>query len=275
MPLGSETFSGDCIHDPYRCDSATMPFQIKPFQNHQSQLNQRSGKKSGRQRRHSANPANPSANPSIGSAATPPDSSQSPSKRTRVGRRSPLGLFFLLLLWSIILGLGLAQAATPFSSPSSPSSLSGTPGARNATTIAQAFEPDPEGLTDPVPPELQLGQALYLENCATCHVALPPAVMPTESWRVILTQPTHYGAQITPPVQPGLQIIWNYVSLYSRPLNQDEPVPYRLRSSRYFRALHPDVEFGDRISVRSCASCHPAAEQFNYRRLSAEWETVP
>jgi hypothetical protein len=239
-----------------------MPFRSKPFQINQSQLNQRSGKKSGR-RIHTTQ-----ANQSIGSAATPPDSPPPPSKRTRVGRRSPLGLFLLLLLWSIILGLGLAQAATPLSSLS-PLSRDTT------TTIAQAFEPDPEGLTDPVPPELQLGQALYLENCATCHVALPPAVMPTESWQVILTQPTHYGAQITPPVQPGLQIIWNYVSVYSRPLKEDEPVPYRLRSSRYFKALHPDVEFGDRVSVRSCVSCHPAAEQFNYRRLTAEWETVP
>lgn len=245
-----------------------MPFQIKPFQIHPSQLNRRLGKnlgrKSGRQIRRDAH-----ATHRASAMATPPDALPPPNKLIRVGRRSPLGLLLFLLLWSIILGLGLAQAVTP------PSSLSSLAGGKNTPAIAQAFEPDPDGLTDPVPPELQLGQELYLENCATCHVALPPAVMPTESWRVILTQPTHYGAQITPPVQPGLQIIWNYISLYSRPLKPDEPVPYRLRSSRYFRALHPDVAFDDRVSVRSCISCHPAAEQFNYRRLAADWQTTP
>lgn len=236
------------------CYRATMSFQ----------LNHRSGKKSDRRQTRTNQPSVASSEQF--------DRSRRSDDRTRLKRRSPLGLFLLLLLWSIILGLGLAQAATPFSSPSSPSSLSGD---KNATTIAQVINPDPEGLIDPVPPELQLGQELYLENCATCHVALPPAVMPTESWREILTQPEHYGAQITPPVQPGLQIIWNYVSVYSRPLKQDEPVPFRLRSSRYFKALHPEVEFADRVTVRSCASCHPAAEQFNYRRLTPDWETAP
>lgn len=174
-------------------------------------------------------------------------------------RRSPLLLFLLLLLWSVILGIGLAQAQT--SAP--------------PATIAQAITPDPAGLVDRVAAEHQLGQELYLENCATCHVGLPPAVLPTESWREILTKPYHYGANITPLTQPSLQIEWNYVSFYSRPLREDEDIPFRLKSSRYFKVLHPKVDFPEPVTVRSCVTCHPAAAQFNYRSLTPAWESAP
>lgn len=200
-------------------------------------------------------------------------------------RRSPLMLFLLLLLWSAILGLGLAQAGTSASVTRSLNSTARLPA--STEIIAQTTEqetdpeadqvadPDPAGLVDPIPEEHRLGQELYLENCATCHVGLPPAVMPTESWREILTKPYHYGAQITPLTQPSLQIAWNYVSLYSRPLKEGEDVPFRLRSSRYFKVLHPKVSFPEPVTVRSCVTCHPAAAQFNYRSLTPEWENAP
>lgn len=177
-------------------------------------------------------------------------------------------LLLLLLLWSVVLGVGLAQARTPTPSQIISQTVS-------QATTAQVTDPDPTGLIDPVSSEHQLGQELYLENCATCHVGLPPGTMPTESWREILTKPYHYGAEITPLTQPSLQIVWNYVSFYSRPLREDEAVPFRLRSSRYFKVLHPKVSFSEPVTVRSCVACHPAAEQFNYRSLTSEWEDAP
>jgi hypothetical protein len=160
-------------------------------------------------------------------------------------RRSPLTLFLLLLLWSAMLGWGLAQAASS------------------------------SGTVDPVAERYQLGQEFYLENCATCHVGLPPAVMPTQTWAALLQDTQHYGVQITPLVQPSLQIVWNYVSTYSRPILQNERTPYRLQQSRYFKALHPKVEFTEPPTVNSCAACHPAAAQFNFRSLTPEWENAP
>lgn len=189
------------------------------------------------------------------------------SSQKLLKRRSPLVLLLLLLFWSVILGMGLAQARLPVSGNGS--------GNSSGETIAQVPNPDPAGLVDPVSEDYQLGQELYLENCASCHVGLPPATMPTESWREILTKPYHYGVDITPLVQPALQIAWNYVSFYSRPLQEDENPPFRLRSSRYFKVLHPKVSFSEPVTVRSCASCHPAAEQFNYRILTPEWEDAP
>lgn len=204
-----------------------------------------------------------------------------PPHRT-LRRRSPLVLFLLLLLWSVILGWGLAQATTA-PQGSQGRAIAPTQALATQALIAQTTAPnsspvtapDQSGLVDIVPAEFQMGQELYLQNCATCHVGLPPAVMPTDSWKKILTQPTHYGVEITPFQSPTLQAVWNYVSTYSRPLKKDEPVPFRLRSSRFFKVLHPDVEFSEPISVNSCVTCHPAAAQFNYRSLTSQWQETP
>jgi len=175
-------------------------------------------------------------------------------------RCRPVILFLLILCWSAVLGWGLAQAQIP--NPPATGSVTGS-----ATGAVET--------TDVVPARYQLGQELYLENCATCHVALPPAVMPSQTWAQILPDSGHYGAQIKPLTEPSLQIVWRYVSTYSRPINQGEQVPYRLRQSRYFKALHPKVEFSQPINLQSCVACHPAAAQFNYRSLTPEWKNAP
>lgn len=161
----------------------------------------------------------------------------------------------LLVFWSILLGWGWAQAQTP----STPTAAS-TP---------------PIGTVDVIPARYQLGQELYLENCATCHVGVPPAVMPSQTWAQILPDPQHYGVQVTPLTDPSLELVWNYISTYSRPILSSEQVPYRLRQSRFFKALHPKVNFPQPITVQSCVTCHPAAAQFNYRSLTPEWQDSP
>jgi hypothetical protein len=165
-------------------------------------------------------------------------------------RRSPflrrfLVVLCLILCWSLPLGWGLARADAPI------------------------------GTVDPVPPNLQLGQEIYLENCASCHVGLPPAVMPLQTWRSLLLETDHYGAVIPAIVDPQRRILWSYLSTFSRPLNQGEEVPFRLRQSRFFKALHPTQKFDPPVSLNSCTTCHPAAAQFDYRSLSPEWNDAP
>jgi mono/diheme cytochrome c family protein len=191
---------------------------------------------------------------------------QSVLRRNRVKsttrRRSPLILLALLLGWSAILGLGLAQAQAPNS-------------IAPVGTTAPVSTAAPIGTVDEVPERYRLGQELYLENCATCHVGLPPAVMPAQTWAQLLPDPQHYGVQITPLTEPSLEFVWSYVSTYSRPTLPGEPTPYRLRQSRYFKALHPKVELPQPASIQSCVTCHPAAAQFNYRSLTPEWQDAP
>jgi Dihaem cytochrome c len=173
-------------------------------------------------------------------------------------RRSPIILFLLLLFWSTILGIGLAQAASPSVDNSNVPSTGAT-----------------VGTVDPVPANLQLGQEVYLENCASCHVGLPPAVLPSQTWQVLIQEAQHYGAIIPTIQEPLRQAAWNYISTYSRPLNKGEEVPFRVEKSRFFKALHPKVNFTEPVTLNSCAICHPASTQFDYRSLSPEWKDSP
>ena len=172
-------------------------------------------------------------------------------------------LLTAVLLGCLGLGWGLAQVtqAQPLAQPAGPPAL--------------PVPTDPTGTVDPVSSSYRLGQRLYLENCATCHVGLPPAVMPSQTWADLLPDSQHYGVTLQPLVEPTLEIVWKYASTYSRPVLKDERTPYRLAQSRHFKALHPKVTFSDPIGVGSCATCHPAAAQFNYRSLSADWQNAP
>lgn len=173
-------------------------------------------------------------------------------------RRSPVILFLLLLFWSAILGLGLAQAESPNVDSSNVAPI--------ATTI---------GTVDPVPANFQLGQEVYLENCASCHVGLPPAILPSQTWQVLIQEAQHYGTIIPTIQEPFRQVAWNYLSTYSRPINKGEEVPFRVQKSRFFKALHPKVNFAEPVTLNSCAICHPASAQFDYRSLSSEWTDSP
>lgn len=96
--------------------------------------------------------------------------------------RSPLVLFLLILVWSLAMGWAIALAT-------------------NAQSVTQR-SPAAIGTVDVIPPRYQLGQELYLENCATCHIALPPSVLPVETWRQLLQDSQHYSTQLTPLVDP-------------------------------------------------------------------------
>lgn len=187
---------------------------------------------------------------------------------------SPLILMALLLVWSLGWGWGLSlvtHAALRSPSLNPPSATS--PSIPDAAIVAQAV--DNSTLTDPVPANLQLGQELYLQTCASCHVPIPPAVLPSETWRQLIQDPQHYGVTIQPPLNPSKLLVWNYLRNFSRAQLDGEAIPYRLEQSRLFRALHPKVNLPRPIRVSGCASCHPGAAQYNFRGLTPEWENAP
>ncbi|MBD2198815.1 MULTISPECIES: diheme cytochrome c [Calothrix] len=167
--------------------------------------------------------------------------------------RQPLGLLLVVLAWSLAMGWLLSVASN----------------VQGATPNAEI------GTVDVVPAQYQLGQQLYIENCSTCHIALPPAVLPSQTWKNLLEDSQHYGAQLQPLIDPPRILIWRYLQTFSRPQRKDEETPYRVKDSRYFKALHPKVKLPQPIQISSCVSCHPSATDYNYRRLSPEMESSP
>ncbi|HTL88810.1 MAG TPA: diheme cytochrome C [Leptolyngbya sp.] len=178
-----------------------------------------------------------------------PNSTQ--QKPRRIRRRSPVILIGILLIWSLILGWGLAQAVE---APQKSAEI---------------------GTVDVVSGNLKLAQQVYLENCATCHIGIPPAVFPTQTWRDLLEDPQHYGATLTPLVDPARSLVWTYLRTFSRQVVEGEQVPFRLSRSKAFKILHPKVDVPRPVTLSSCATCHPGANQFNFRKLSADWENAP
>ncbi|NDJ19244.1 diheme cytochrome C [Myxacorys almedinensis] len=165
-------------------------------------------------------------------------------------KRAPLWLIGIVLAWSLAVGLGLARAI--------------------------AAEPAPQITTvDAIPPRHQAGQQLYLETCATCHIGIPPAVLPTQTWRELLRDPQHYGAELQPLVDPPRYLVWNYLKFASRQVAPEENVPYRIAQSKYFKILHPNIELPQKATLSSCIACHPGTNQFNFRSLSPPWKKAP
>lgn len=170
------------------------------------------------------------------------------SKRQLKGRA--FGLILVILAWSLAMGWLLSFATS-------------AQGANPVSTI---------GTVDVVPTKYQLGEELYLENCSSCHIALPPSIFPTETWKNLLQDSQHYGAQLKPLVDPPRLLVWRYLSTFSRIQLKDEETPYRLKDSRYFKALHPQVKLPSPVQVSSCVSCHPSAREYNFRQLTPEWK---
>jgi Dihaem cytochrome c len=169
-------------------------------------------------------------------------------RKSRQLKRRPFGLILIILAWSLVMGWLLSSA-----------------------TSAYSASPTPEiGTVDAVPAQYQLGQELYLENCTTCHIGIPPAVLPTQTWKNILQDSQHYGVQLKPLIDPPRILVWRYLATFSRSQLPNEEIPYRLNKSRYFKALHPKVELPRPVQVGSCVSCHPSASDFNFRRLTPE-----
>lgn len=178
----------------------------------------------------------------------------------------------LLILFTLMMGIGLAQALEPKNNPLLQTSKLQTPDIQSSPSLQSAEI----GTVDPVSDRDRLGQELYLESCRSCHIGIPPAVMPTQTWQALLQDPQHYGVTIDIPQGPEKRLMWNYIKNASRPLaSTDERVPYRISQSRYFKALHPKVKFATKPTLTTCIACHPSAQAFNFRKLSAEAEAQP
>lgn len=161
--------------------------------------------------------------------------------RKNANKRLLTVIFGFILSYSLILGWGTAIAINP-----------------DLTRMTKSV--------DEATGNYKAGLEIYLENCSSCHIPIPPAVLPTETWETILENPyDHYGTRLEGLVRFTQVLMWEYVSNYSRQLLVNETKPKYIAQSRYFFALHPQVKLPNPITHRSCIECHPQASDFKYR----------
>jgi hypothetical protein len=197
-------------------------------------------------------------------------------------------LISLLLIGSAVLGQGIARA-TDTLQPSSiqPSSVSTplpiaqvNPSSPNANplpspssnlsasqrAIQEVIANTPT--TDLIPKRYEQSLQVYFANCSTCHLAIPAELLPRQTWQRLLENTNqHYGAEL--PSIPGIEVtlMWRYLGTFAKSAAIEDRIPFLLRDSRFFKALHPGVRFPEPAKVTTCISCHPSAAEFNFRRL--------
>jgi cytochrome c553 len=111
----------------------------------------------------------------------------------------------------------------------------------------------------------------YQQECAACHVAFPPGMLPADSWRRLMSNlPRHYGtdASLDPPTVSELAT-WLGANAGTYKRAREAPPEDRITKSAWFIRKHDEVPAAvwKRPAVKSaanCAACHTQADQGNF-----------
>jgi mono/diheme cytochrome c family protein len=110
--------------------------------------------------------------------------------------------------------------------------------------------------------------AAYLQECASCHLAYPPGLLPARSWqRLMGGLDKHYGsdASLDPAtVQAINRWLQTHAGTYKR--TNEEPAQDRITRSVWFRRKHRQIDpsvwqLASVKSAANCAACHTGADR--------------
>ncbi len=112
---------------------------------------------------------------------------------------------------------------------------------------------------------------VYKQECAACHLAYPPGMLPAASWqRITANLPTHYGtdASLDPATVSELNR-WLVANAGTYKRVREVPPEDRITRSAWFVRKHDEVPAAawKRASVKSaanCAACHGGAEKGDF-----------
>ncbi|AMO98991.1 DHC, diheme cytochrome c [Collimonas arenae] len=116
----------------------------------------------------------------------------------------------------------------------------------------------------------------YQQECAACHVAYPPGMLPAASWQRLLNNlPHHYGtdASLDPATVKQLATwLTNYAGTYTRA--NETPPEDRITRSPWFIRQHDEVSAATWKlpavkSAANCIACHTQSDKgdFNERHI--------
>ena len=155
---------------------------------------------------------------------------------------------------------------TPHPKPSQPQRRLTAPALTLATFAMLAGLSGPARADNIAAPRL----AAYTQECAACHLAYPPGLLPAASWQRLMTHlPKHFGvdASLDPATQKS-QAAWLAANAgsYKKVAREASPPPQdRISQSVWFVREHREISSAvwKRLAVGSearCAACHGGAE---------------
>jgi hypothetical protein len=118
--------------------------------------------------------------------------------------------------------------------------------------------------------------AKWQQECASCHLAFPPGLLPAESWRRLMgTLDKHFGvdASLAPA---DLAEISAFLTKNASNRWSAQTAPLRISDSAWFKSKHRagevPADVWKRASVKStsnCLACHSGADKgdFNERNI--------
>ncbi len=108
----------------------------------------------------------------------------------------------------------------------------------------------------------------YTAECAACHTAYPPGMLPARSWqRIMKGLDQHYGSDASLDAKTVTEIgqwLQTHAGTYKRV--SEEPPQDRLTRSAWFERKHRQIDKVVRHlpsvkSAANCAACHTGTEQ--------------
>jgi cytochrome c553 len=110
--------------------------------------------------------------------------------------------------------------------------------------------------------------AAYTQECASCHTAYPPGMLPSRSWQRLMDGLSrHYGTDAALDSKTQQQInswLQAHAGTYRRVA--EEPPQDRITRSAWFERKHRKVDpaiwkLASVKSAANCAACHSGAER--------------
>jgi len=111
----------------------------------------------------------------------------------------------------------------------------------------------------------------YKQECAACHVAFPPGMLPPESWRRLMNSlPRHYETDASLDAATVNELaIWLNANAGTFKRVREAPPEDRITTSAWFIRKHDEVPAAawKRPAVKSatnCTACHTRADQGDF-----------
>ncbi|MGZ8254167.1 MAG: diheme cytochrome c [Burkholderiaceae bacterium] len=115
----------------------------------------------------------------------------------------------------------------------------------------------------------------YTQECAACHVAFPPGMLPPDSWRRLLSNlPRHYGTDASLDAATVNELAtWLRANAGTYKRVREAPPEDRITKSAWFVREHDEVPAAawQRPAVKSaanCTACHTNAARGDFNEHS-------